>query len=55
MSQKQSVSDAVSLLQPLRRQKPAATELHPRLCEQLEEARLSNDGILDVSDLLPVV
>src|SRR5882724_3034104 len=55
MSQKPSLSDAIPLLQPLQRQKSASRELHPLLCEQLEEARQSNDGLLDLSELLPLV
>jgi diguanylate cyclase (GGDEF)-like protein/PAS domain S-box-containing protein len=57
MSQKPVVSDAVPVLQPvpLRRQKPPTRELHPRLCEQLDEARHTNGGALELSDLLPLI
>ena len=57
MSQKPVVSDAVPVLQPvpLRRQKPASRELHPRLCEQLDEARQTSGGGLELSDLLPLI
>src|SRR5580658_1729168 len=57
MSQEPVVSDAVPVLQPLslRRQKAATRELHPQLCEQLDEARLSGAGTLELSHLLPLI
>ena len=53
MSQKPSVSDPVPISSPLRRQKPATLELHPRLCEQLEEVRQEDlFGAVRIADYL---
>src|SRR6202162_1269890 len=44
-------------LQPVpRREHVSATpELHPRLCEQLQQARLAAAGSLELSQLLPLI
>src|ERR1700693_2226900 len=57
MSHESVAFEVVPTLQPVpRREHVSPTpELHPRLCEQLEQARLASAGSLDLSHLLPLI
>ena len=57
MSHESVAFEALPTLQPVpRREHVAPTpDLHPRLCEQLEQARLAAAGSLELSHLLPLI
>lgn len=57
MSHDSVAFEADPTLQPVPRREhvPATPELHPRLCEQLEQARLAAAGSPELSQLLPLI